>query len=269
MQTIKLNTGIEIPIIGSGTNTFSKVNHDYKGEINDDTTELQNAISLGYRHIDTAISYRNEEVVGKAIRESGINRSEFLLTSKIPGTEAYYKNDDTVRHGVEASLKALDTDYIDLYLIHHPWEDLDGIVRVWRILEEYVDHGTLKAIGVSNFKEKELTYLTEQARIKPAVNQIESHPGHWNADLIATSAKLNVIPEAWGPLTKIADKAKTTLNKIGEKYNKTWAQTILRYQIEQDVIVIPKSHNKEHQVQNLDIFNFELTEEDHQLISQL
>lgn len=269
MKSIELNTGVKIPMIGSGTNTFGKVDHDYRGEINNDITELLDAISLGYRHLDTAISYRNEKVVGDGIRKCGISRSEFFITSKIPGTEEYYKNDDTVRHGVESSLKALDTEYIDLYLIHHPWEDLDGILRVWHVLEEYVDKGVLKAIGVSNFEEKELTYLWEYARIKPAVNQIESHPGNWNTDLIEISSKLNVIPEAWGPLTNVDDKAKTILNEIGKKHSKTWAQIILRYQIEQGVIVIPKSHNKEHQAQNIAIFDFELTAEDHKLIAQL
>lgn len=269
MIYITLNTGIKIPIIGSGTNTFGKDGRDYRAEINNDTTELLSAISLGYRHFDTAISYRNEAVIGKAIRESGIDRSEFFITSKIPGTEAYYQNDDAVHQGVKNSLTALDTDYIDLYLIHHPWEDLDGIVRVWSVLETYVEQGILKAIGVSNFNEQVLIYLIERATIKPAVNQIQSHPGHWNAEIIEASVKLNVVPEAWGPLSRIDDEAKTTLSTMGEKYNKTWAQVVLRYQIERGVIVIPKSHNKERQQQNFAIFDFELTKEDHQLISQL
>ncbi|MCD5003487.1 aldo/keto reductase [Enterococcus saccharolyticus] len=269
MEYVELNTGINIPIVGSGTNTFGKVNHDYMGEINGDTTELLDAISLGYRHFDTAIAYRNEAVVGRAIKESGLDRSEFFITSKIPGTEAYYKGEQDVQNGVEASLKALDTDYIDLYLIHHPWNDLEGILQVWKVLEEYVDKGVLKAIGVSNFEEKELTYLTDHARIQPAVNQIESHPGNWNADIIEKSFKLNVIPEAWGPLTRVSDEAKAVLDEIGASYNKTWAQVILRYQVEQGIIVIPKSHNKERQAQNKDLFDFELTKAERERIAVL
>ena len=269
MEYIKLNTGIEIPIIGSGTNTFGKVNGDYTGDINNDTKELKDAIALGYRHFDTAIAYRNEAVVGKAINESGLMRSEFFITSKIPGRIEHYETEKAVRNSIQSSLKELDTDYIDLYLIHHPWDDLESILKVWRILEEAVDKGTLKAIGVSNFEEKELVYLTQHARIQPAVNQIESHPSHWNAELIKLTNKLNIIPEAWGPLSRVSDEAKTTLSTIGNKYDKTWAQVILRYQIEQNIIVIPKSHNKERQAQNLDIFDFELTAQERDTISKL
>lgn len=269
MKNIKLNTGIDIPIIGSGTNTFGKVNGDYMGDINDDTKELNDAIALGYRHFDTAISYRNERVIGKAIKDSGMNRNAFFITSKIPGRIEHYENDEAVRNSIQNSLEALDTDYIDLYLIHHPWEDLESILKVWRILEEAVDKGTLRAIGVSNFEEKELLYLTQNARIQPAVNQIESHPSHWNAELIKLTTKLNIIPEAWGPLSRVSEEAKTVLNTIGNNYDKTWAQVILRYQIEQNIIVIPKSHNKERQAQNLDIFDFELSAQERNIISKL
>lgn len=269
MKHITLNTGVKIPMIGSGTNTFGKVNREYMGEINGDTKELLDAISLGYRHFDTAIAYRNEKVVGSALKESGIGRNEFFITSKIPGSEQYYTSEAAIRHGIESSLQELDTDYIDLYLIHHPWNDLEGILSVWRVLEEYVDKGILKAIGVSNFEARELTYLGEHARIQPAVNQIESHPGKWNAELIDLSFKLNSIPEAWGPLTRVEDEAKAALSEIGAKYNKTWAQVILRYQVEQGIIVIPKSHNRERQAENLEVFDFELTLEEKERIGQL
>ncbi|MFT4245962.1 MAG: aldo/keto reductase [Micrococcaceae bacterium] len=269
MESVVLNVGIKMPIVGSGTNTFGKENRDYMGKINGDTTEILDAISLGYRHFDTAIMYRNESVLGKALKESGINRSEFFITSKITGTEEFYADETSVRKGVESSLKELDTNYIDLYLIHHPWEDLAGILKVWKVLEEYVDNGTLKAIGVSNFKEQELTYLTKNARIKPAVNQVESHPGNWNTELISTTLNLQVVPEAWGPLTRVSDATKTVLEKIGKKYDKTWAQVILRYQIEQGVVVIPKSHNKERQSQNLEIFDFALTYDEKERIAKL
>ncbi|MCT8193548.1 aldo/keto reductase, partial [Pseudomonas monteilii] len=174
-------------VIGSGTNTFGKENREYQGAINDDTTELLTAIKLGYRHFDTAISYRNEAVVGKAIKESGIDRSEFFLTSKIPGKPEHTQDAAAVKASVEASLAALQTESIDLYLIHHPWDNLAEIAAVWAVLEAYVDKGVLKAIGVSNFQEEELSYLLANSRIKPAVNQIESHPGKWNDAILASS----------------------------------------------------------------------------------
>lgn len=269
MEFTTLNTGTNIPNIGSGTNTFGKENRDYMGVINNDTTELADAISLGYRHFDTAIMYRNEGVVGKAIQESGIPREEFFITSKIPGEKEFYETAETVKQGVESSLKELDTDYIDLYLIHHPWDNNDEILTVWKTLEKYVETGVLKAIGVSNFNKDQLAFLIDNSTIKPAVNQIESHPGHWNQEIIDFSLENKVIPEAWGPLTRVSEEAKNTLEVIGKNYQKTWAQVILRYQLEQGVVVIPKSHNKERQAKNLELFDFSLTEEDKKVISKL
>ncbi len=269
MEFVTLNTGIELPVIGSGTNTFGKVDREYMGAINGDTSELMTAISLGYRHFDTAIAYRNEAVVGQAIKDSGIDRREFFLTSKIPGKAEYAGDEAAVRQSVEASLEALATTYLDLYLIHHPWDDLEGMLFVWRILESYVDQGSLKAIGVSNFQEKELGYLLEHARIKPAVNQIESHPGKWNESLIAYSLANEVVPEAWGPLTRVSEEAQAVLSEIGASYGKTWAQVILRYQIERGVVVIPKSHDPQRQALNLEIFDFELTEAEKNRIQAL
>ena len=267
MEFITLTSGTKIPIIGSGTNTFGKENGVFSAEINFDTTELADAIALGYRHFDTAIVYRNEAVVGKAVKESGLPRTDFYLTSKAPADRL--KNEADVRQAVQDSLAALETDYIDLYLIHHPWDNLAEIVAAWHILEEYVDNGTFKAIGVSNFTEEQLGHLLSNSRIKPAVNQIESHPGNWNDAIVAYSLANQVIPEAWGPLTRVSEKAQQTLAKIGEKYGKTWAQVALRYQIERGVIVIPKSHNKERQALNLDLFDFALTDAEKATIKAL
>jgi len=267
METVTLNTGIKFPIIGSGTNTFGKVDHAYQGEINGDTTEILMAIDAGYRHFDTAISYRNESVVGKALGESKKARNEFFITSKIPGKQEYYADKEAVKKGVKQSLQALNMAYIDLYLIHHPWDNLVQMLSMWQVLEDYVDQGKLKAIGVSNFNEKELGYLIENGRIKPAVNQVESHPRNWNDVIINYSLAQEVVPEAWGPLTRVSDQAKEKLSEIGAKYNKTWAQVILRYQIERGVVVIPKSHNQKRQEQNLEIFDFKLSDEDKQFIS--
>ena len=267
MEFVTLTSGTQIPIIGSGTNTFGKKDGVFAAEINFDTTELMDAIELGYRHFDTAIVYRNEAVVGKAVKESGLPRTDFYLTSKAPADRL--KKEAAVRQAVQDSLAALETDYIDLYLIHHPWDNLDEIVAAWHILEEYVDNGTLKAIGVSNFTEEQLGHLLAHSRVKPTVNQIESHPGNWNDAIVEYSLAHQVIPEAWGPLTRVSEEAQQTLATIGEKYGKTWAQVALRYQIERGVIVIPKSHHKERQALNLALFDFALTADEQATIKAL
>lgn len=269
MEFLTLNTGIQIPYIGSGTNTFGKENHQYDGKINDDTSEILSAIGAGYRHFDTAISYRNERVVGLAIKKSQLPREAFFITSKIPGKPGYVSSEKAVLDAVDSTLKALDSPYVDLYLIHHPWENLEEMVLVWKVLEKFVDEGKIKALGVSNFDEKQLHYLLEHSRIKPAVNQVESNPGNWNHEIIEYSLKNKVIPEAWGPLKKVDEKAQATLTEIGQRYNKTWAQVLLRYQIERNVIVIPKSHNLQRQKENLDLFDFSLSNEERAIIGQL
>lgn len=269
MNNLTLNTGITIPIIGIGTNTFGKENKDFMGAINNDTSELESALNMGYTLIDTAIAYRNESVVALAIKRSGLKRESLFITSKIPGKPEYTDTDELVEKAISSSLKELDTDYIDLYLIHHPWDDKDGIVRVWKVLERYVEKGVLKAIGVSNFNVEQLTHLLANCSLKPAVNQIESHPGLWNDDIVDFCRINNINVEAWSPLKRIPETSLETLKKIGLKYGKTWAQIVLRYQIERNVIVIPKSHNKERQIENLTIFDFSLSDEDKQLIKTL
>lgn len=268
METFLLNTNAEIPVVGSGTNTFGKENHTYQGEINNDTTELRSAIQLGYRHFDTAIAYRNEAVVGKALRDSGLPLSDFFITSKIPGTKEYRKP-AAVKQAVASSLENLGVEAIDLYLIHHPWEDFAEIAAVWQVLEECVEEGKLKAIGVSNFQKLELEYLLNHSDLKPAVNQIESHPGKWNDEIIDYCQKNGIVPEAWGPLSKVSAEVREILTTIGAPYNKSWSQVILRYQYERGVVTIPKSHSAEHQAENLAVFDFQLTPEDHLRIQAL
>ena len=261
-----LNNGYEIDIVGSGTNTFGKKDRDYFGEITMDTTEIKSAIELGYRQFDTAISYRNEKVVGKAIKESKLPRELFYITSKIPGKEPYIYD---VAGAINSSLENLGVESIDLYLIHHPWENMDEMLSVWRTLESYASKGFIKSIGVSNFTQDQLEYLYNNVKVKPAVNQIESHPGHWNDELVEFTQSLGVAVQAWGPLSRVKDEARHVLGDIGKKYNKTWAQVALRYQIERDVIVIPKSHSAKNQEANIDIFDFELSDEDKQVIKGL
>ena len=262
MKKYQLNNDLFIPLVGLGCNTFGKENKDYQAPLNYDTTEIINAISVGYRHLDTAISYRNEAVIGKAVLESGLPRSEFFLTSKLPGQPEYTANDKLIDEALNNSLKALNTDYIDLYLIHHPWDDLDEMLNTWRRLEHHVKEKRIKSIGVSNFSISILEELLKKVEIKPVVNQIESNLGNLNHELIEYCLNEGILPVAYSPLKKSLESQRDVLNKIGEKYQKSWAQVLLRYQTSRNVAVIPKSYQIAHQKDNLNIFDFNLTQEE-------
>ncbi|QLY40739.1 aldo/keto reductase [Hujiaoplasma nucleasis] len=269
MKYLKMNNDLSIPVLGTGTNTFGKENNIFSGKITYDTLELLSAIKLGYRLIDTAIMYRNEAVIGKAVKESGIDRSEFFITSKIPADKEYTDTDENVEKYIYRSLKELDMNYIDLYLIHFPLESNEENLRVWRVLEEFVKKGLIKSIGVSNFNENQLAYLIKHSHIKPVLNQFQSYPGKHQQSLIDFCKENNVIPEAYQSLTKIDDKTKDILIEIAKVYNKTWSQVVLNYQINEGLVVIPKSHNKDHQFENIDVFNFELSEKDIEIIKKI
>ncbi len=264
-----MNNGKTIPVLGTGTNTFGKQNHEFQGEINFDLSELLSAISLGYRLIDTAIYYRNEAVIGQAVKASKIDRSEFFITTKIPEKEVFSGTDALVIANVEASLKALDLGYIDLYLIHFPLTTNEDNLRVWRVLERYVDKGFIKSIGVSNFNESQLTYLLKHARIKPVLNQFLSYPGKHNHALIDFCKAHHIIPEAYQSIKKVSETTKQTLMELAKPYHKTWQQIVLNYQIHQGMVVIPKSHNPKHQFENMNVFDFVLTKQDIQAIHAL
>jgi diketogulonate reductase-like aldo/keto reductase len=264
-----MNNGWSIPVLGTGTNTFGKENNDFFGTITYDTKELRSAIDLGYRLIDTAIYYRNEAVIGKAVKESGIDRSAFFITSKIPQDSQYVETDDLVARHVEQSLAELDLGYIDLYLIHFPLEQNEENLRVWRVLESYVDKGLLRSIGVSNFNIDQLSYLMEHARIQPVLNQFQSYPGKHQQDLIDFCQAHDIVPEAYQSLAKLDPKTKERLIELAKPYGKSWSQIILNYQVNQGMVVIPKSHNPKHQQHNIDIFDFELTNEDIETIKHM
>ena len=266
MKYLKMNNGLEIPVLGTGTNTFGKENNDFFAKITYDTTELRSAIKLGYRLIDTAIMYRNEAVIGKAVKESGIDRSEFFITTKIPAEKENTETNELVHYHIKQSLKELDMDYIDLYLIHFPLETNEENLRVWKVLETFVERGLIKSIGVSNFNEEQLGYLIEHGTIKPVLNQFQSYPGRHQQSLIDYCNANDVIPEAYQSLKKLDDNTKQLLIKMAIKYDKTWSQIILNYQINEGLVVIPKSHNKKHQFENIDVFDFLLTKEDTEII---
>lgn len=268
MEYITLNNGNQMPLVGTGTNTYGKENNDYNGELNDDFTPLQEAIQQGYRLVDTAISYRNEAGVGHTVAFSGVSREELFLTTKIPSEAEYIKDEQTIRDTIDQSIENFETDYLDLYLIHHPLETTEDLKRVWGVMEEYVKEGKLKNIGVSNFSEELIEEMKTFAEIMPAVNQIQINLKEKNKDLIDYLQKEGITPTAWGPM-KATEEHREALAKIGEKYGKEWAQVLLRYQVQQGIVVIPKSHNPKNQALNLDIFDFDLIKEDMLIIGDL
>ncbi|MBG9989093.1 aldo/keto reductase [Aerococcaceae bacterium DSM 111176] len=262
-----LNNDYEMPIVGSGTNTFGKVDNAYSNPLRGDSLEVDWAIENGYRHFDTAQSYFNEKVLGDGIAKSDVPRSEFFITTKLSTWEGY-PSDEWARAEIEKSLELLQTDYIDQFLIHKPWGNDEELVQAWAVLEDYYNRGVFKSIGVSNFSVDELKVILENGTVRPAANQIESHLGKWQDDLIEFHNSENIATVAWGPLRNIGE-APEALKAIAEKYGKTVAQVVLRYQIQRGVVVIPKSHNKDRQAQSLDIFDFELTEEEANQISEM
>ncbi len=266
MKNLTLNNGIEIPIVGIGTNTFGKEGSTYGGELRGDSLEVDLAIKNGYRHIDTAQSYRTEPVVGAGVTKSGVARKEFYIVTKLDCSEGY-RSEEWLHEAIQESLDKLETDYIDLFLVHHPRENImEEIEELWGLLEEYVDKGVFKSIGVSNFNEEQVDKVLEIARIKPVMNQIASYVGKWNHDLIKHNQDRGVAVTAWGPLKNIDNEK---LEEIAAKHGVTPAQVVLNYQVNRDVVVIPKSHNEERQAVNLDIFSFELTDEEKEIIASL
>lgn len=268
MDYIKLNNGLRMPVLGTGTNTYGKENNQYTAELNGDFSALESAIQLGYRSIDAAVSYRNERGVGQTIAKSDVPREEFFITSKIPRQEVYFSTKEAVRNTIDSSLANFETDYLDLYLIHHPIENKEYLKNTWEVLEEYYQDGKLKSIGVSNFDQTLLDEIASYATIKPAVNQIQINLKEKNQELIDLLQAREITPVAWGPM-KATVEQKEVLAQIGEAYDKSWAQILLRYQIQRGIVVIPKSHNPENQAANLDIFDFELKDEEMATIANL
>lgn len=256
MKTIKLNETIEIPALGFGV--FQIPQEQTKDSV-------VNAIQAGYRHIDTAQSYMNETEVGEGIKASGIDRSELFVTTKVWIENVNYEN--TLK-SIERSLERLQLDYIDLVLIHQPYNDVYGS---WKALEELQENGKIKAIGVSNFGVDRVVDLGIHNNVQPQVNQIEINPFHQQEDELQSLQKEGVLVEAWAPFAEGKNNlfSNETLQNIGDKYGKSIAQVVLRWLVEKDIVVLAKSVNPERMKQNLDIFDFELTDEDKAQIATL
>ena len=257
MKNIVLNNGVEMPILGFGVYQIA------------DSAECEqsvlDAIEVGYRSIDTAAAYGNEEAVGNAIKKSGVAREELFITSKLWISDAGY---DKAKKAFETSLKKLQLDYLDLYLIHQPYGDVFG---AWRAMEELYAEGKIRAIGVSNFQPDRVMDFIVHNKIVPAVNQIETHPFNQQVETQKFLQENNVQIESWGPFAEGKNDIfkNELLLSIGAKYNKSVAQVILRSLTQRGVVVIPKSVRKERMIENFNIFDFNLSQDDLDAIATL
>lgn len=257
MNYVQLNNGVRIPQLGLGV---------FRAPEGDQTRNaVKWALEAGYRHIDTAKIYGNEKSVGDGIWESGVARGDIFLTTKLWNEDI---RQGRTKAAFAESLEALRTDYIDLYLIHWP---ADGYEKAWADMEELYAAGKIKAIGVSNFHKHHLERLEKSAKILPSVNQIESHPYLTNQELINLCHSKGMAVEVWSPLGGIKENVleNAVLRELAAKYGKTPAQIVLRWDIQRNVIVIPKSVHQERIVSNQEVFDFELSEEDMTAISGL
>lgn len=256
MEYITLSNGVKMPQLGYGVYQVTKEECERC---------VMDALSVGYRSIDTAQSYFNEEEVGNAIEKSGISRKELFLTSKVWIEHFGYEE---CKKSVLESMEKLRTDYLDLMLLHQPFGDTYG---AWRALEELYEAGKLRAIGISNHYVDRMVEFANFTRIKPMVNQMEVHPFQQQKELKKWMDKYDIRLEAWAPFGEGRNGLfeNETLKEIGEKYGKTTAQVMLRWHIQRGVIVIPKSVHKERMIENFEIFDFSLTEEDMQKIAQM
>jgi diketogulonate reductase-like aldo/keto reductase len=249
MEAIKLNNGVEMPLLGYGV-----------FQVNPEETArcVSDAISVGYRLIDTAQAYYNEEGVGKGIAESGVNRSDLFITTKVWITNA---GEEKAAASIDESLRKLRTDYIDLLLIHQPFGDYYGS---YRAMEKALKAGKVRAIGVSNFYPDRLVDIAENMEVKPAVVQLQTNVFRQQWDVEEEAKKYGTKIMAWGPIAQGSKNLYTNplLMQLAEKYGKTVAQVALRYLTQRDIIAIPKSSHKERMAENMDIFDFALTEEE-------
>ena len=257
MEYKTLNNGVKMPMEGFGV---FQVPDPAQCE-----QAVLDAVSTGYRLIDTAASYGNEEAVGAAIKKSGARREDLFITTKLWVSDASY---DKAKQAFETSMKKLGLEYLDLYLLHQPMGDYYG---AWRAMEELYKEGRIRAIGVCNFYPHVLADFCETVEVIPAVNQVELHPFFQQENALKLMREYEVTPEAWGPFAegKHGIFANPVLTEIGAKYGKSAAQVVLRWNVQRGVVVIPKSVHRERMEQNIDIWNFTLSDEDMAAISKM
>ena len=254
--TVALHNGVEMPYFGLGV---------FLAKEGDEVVNaVRWALEAGYRHIDTAAIYRNEVGVGQAIRASGLNREEIFVTTKVWNKAQGY---DLTYSAYERSIQKLDTDYIDLLLIH--WPVKDKFNDTWRAMEELYRDGKVRAIGISNFHQHHIEQLMTTAEIVPMINQMEFHPYLVQQDLIDYCHNMGIRYEAWSPLMQGKIFAIPEFEELATKYGKTIAQVVLRWNLQKDVITIPKSSKQHRIIENADIFDFELSDEDVSLIDKM
>lgn len=257
MQKVTLNNGVEMPILGFGVFQVSDPKECERS--------VSDALQVGYRLIDTAASYMNEEAVGNAIKSSGVDRQELFVTTKLWVQDTGYEN---TRKAFEKSLARLQLDYLDLYLIHQPYGDVHGS---WRAMEELYREGRVRAIGISNFHPDRVMDLIIHNKVTPAVNQVETHPFCQQVETQRFLQENNVQIESWGPFAEGKNDlfSNELLSAIGSKHGKSIAQVVLRWLTQRGVVVIPKTVSKERMVQNFNVFDFELSSEEMAAIATL
>lgn len=263
IDTYTLNNGVTMPCIGFGT---------YDTSDEDACRVVLDAIEVGYRLIDTAAIYKNEAGIGRAIETSGVAREELFVTSKVWNTHRGY---DKTMESFEASMERLGLNYLDLFLIHWPanekmYGDRAEAINAdtWRALEELYDAGRVRAIGLSNFKPHHIDALMKHARVEPAVNQIEFYPGRMQAETLEYCLERDMVVEAWSPLGRGKTLTNESIAAIGARYGKSNAQVCLRWLIQLGMLPLPKSGNIERMAQNLDVFDFELTPAEMEIVAQ-
>jgi len=257
MDTVKLNNGIEMPQLGFGVFQVTDLEQCEQAVVD--------AIASGYRLIDTAAAYQNESAVGRAIKRSGVDRKELFITSKLWVSDANYER---AKKGIETSLNNLGVDYLDLYLLHQPYGDVAG---AWRALEEAYKAGKIRAIGVSNFYADQLKNLELSNEIKPVINQIEVSPWYQQDSEVEFNQSEDVRVEAWAPFAEGKNDIFTneTIKEIADKYNKSNGQVILRWLLQRGIVVIPKSVHKNRIEENINVFDFKLTDDDMNVMNSL
>lgn len=256
IPTVQLNNGIDIPMVGFGTNTLN-------GDVG--IKSVSDAISVGYRLIDTATIYGNEEAVGQGIKNSGIDRKELFINTKLWVDDSGF---ESTKKAFQTSLDKLQTDYLDMYLIHRPRGDVKGS---WKAMEELYKAGKIKAIGLSNFNKAQIKELLTYATVKPVINQIETHVFFQEHEANEYLKEFGIQHQAWSPFAAGRNNifSNETLAAIGKKHNKTIAQVCLRWHFQRGIVTIPRSSQKAHMAENLDIFDFELDQIDFETIAQL